>query len=222
MAKATRSNKNIAASGRPGSKQPQVTAEKPALVACFPEAKRPRDARARAEFAVRPSTSAALVIEAYPTGEQELSAVADALEAGAQQVRDGDLSTAEAMLHGQAQALQAIFMTLSRNARGHHDVRSFDSCLRMALKAQNQSRMTLETMASLRAPRTVFAKQANISNGGNQQINNLQGGVGSEDSLPRKNGLLEVRNEQWLDPRTPSSAGRDDPSLETVGAVDRS
>jgi hypothetical protein len=42
----------------------------------------------------------------------------------------------------------------------------------MALKAQNQCRMSLETLATIKKPPVVFARQANINNGGQQQVNN--------------------------------------------------
>ena len=42
--------------------------------------------------------------------------------------------------------------------------------MRMAMKAQNQCRMTLETLATIKNPPVVFAKQANINNGGQQQV----------------------------------------------------
>ena len=41
----------------------------------------------------------------------------------------------------------------------------------MALRAQNQCRMTLETIATIKNPSVVFAKQANIA-AGHQQVNN--------------------------------------------------
>ena len=44
--------------------------------------------------------------------------------------------------------------------------------MRMALKAQNQCRMTLETLSNIKNPPVIFAKQANFSGGGHQQVNN--------------------------------------------------
>jgi hypothetical protein len=44
--------------------------------------------------------------------------------------------------------------------------------MRMAMRAQNQCRMTLETLATIKNPPVVYAKQANINNGGQQQVNN--------------------------------------------------
>lgn len=45
-------------------------------------------------------------------------------------------------------------------------------CPRLALKAQSQSGATVETLVATRDPRVVFARHANINNGGQQQVNN--------------------------------------------------
>jgi hypothetical protein len=46
-----------------------------------------------------------------------------------------------------------------------------ENYMRMAMRAQNQCRMTLETLATIKNPPVVFAKQANINNGGQKQVN---------------------------------------------------
>ena len=43
--------------------------------------------------------------------------------------------------------------------------------MRLALKAQGQCRATLETLAAIKNPPVVFARQANFANGP-QQVNN--------------------------------------------------
>ena len=64
-------------------------------------------------------------------------------------------------------------MSLARRAVNQEYLKQYETYLRLALKAQNQSRMTLETLATLKNPPVVFAKQANINQGnGNQQVNN--------------------------------------------------
>jgi hypothetical protein len=51
-------------------------------------------------------------------------------------------------------------------------LRACDTFLRLAFKAQSQSRATLETLAFTQNPRSVeFVRQANIANGP-QQVNN--------------------------------------------------
>ena len=69
----------------------------------------------------------------------------------------------------------------------------------------------------------VFARQANINNGGQQQVNN-----GGTPSVPpaanfstEQTELLETSDGQRLDTGTQSKAGRVDPHLEAVGKVHR-
>jgi hypothetical protein len=61
--------------------------------------------------------------------------------------------------------------------------------LRLALKAQNQCRMTLETLATIKNPPAVFAKQANIAHGP-QQVNN-----GAETLAPAREEKTIQSNE---------------------------
>ena len=67
-------------------------------------------------------------------------------------VNSGDLSHVESMLVNQAIALQHIFLRMT--VRGIHQAKMehIDGFMRLALKAQNQSRATLETLASMRHP----------------------------------------------------------------------
>ncbi|MBU3655712.1 MAG: hypothetical protein FGM23_05070 [Alphaproteobacteria bacterium] len=88
-------------------------------------------------------------------------------------VRQGNLRDAETLLVGQAMALDAIFASLARRAQmnmGEY-MNAADRYMRLALKAQGQCRATLETLATIKNPPLVFAKQANITNGP-QQVNN--------------------------------------------------
>ncbi|MBK5537368.1 hypothetical protein JFV28_09150 [Pseudomonas sp. TH05] len=94
--------------------------------------------------------------------------------------------------------------------------------MRLALKAQSQSRATLQTLAELKAPKQIaFVKQANI---GNQvQVNN-----GTQACLTRtrktkkvQNELLEVEHGERLDTRATSTAGGADPAMAPMGAKHR-
>jgi hypothetical protein len=87
--------------------------------ASFPKADDPEKARASADLMLRPSSAAGAVAVEYlkPTfGEQDLRALVDSLEAQTAKLTGNDLSDCEAMLFGQAQALQAIFVALARRA----------------------------------------------------------------------------------------------------------
>src|SRR3546814_6990491 len=78
----------------------------------------------------------------------------------------------EAMLVGQAYALQNIFASLMRRASSQQHLKQYQAHMNLGLKAQAQCRATLQALTELKYPRqVVIAKQANISNG-HQQVNN--------------------------------------------------
>ncbi len=80
------------------------------------------------------------------------------------------------MLYGQAMALETLFTSLARRAVSQEYMANMQTYLSLALKAQAQSRATLEALAEIKNPKQVsIVKQANIS-GGHQQINNGQAG----------------------------------------------
>jgi hypothetical protein len=64
----------------------------------------------------------------------------------------------------------------------------------MAMKAQNQCRMTLETLSAIKNPPVIYARQANIATG-LQQVNNglASPSHASETQIPL-NKLLETSN----------------------------
>lgn len=139
-------------------------------------ARDPEHSKALATTVLRPSVNAAAVVAAYgkPLGieDKDIDALIGCLASDMKDIWAGDLRRAEAMLLGQAHALQAIFMELARRAARQEYLKQWEAYLRMALKAQNQCRMTLETLATIKNPPVVIARQANINNGGQQQVNN--------------------------------------------------
>jgi hypothetical protein len=68
--------------------------------------------------------------------------------------------------------LDTLFNTLLRRAMDMKGLHDYEMCMKIALKAQAQSRMTWETLSEIKNPRqaVAFVKQANIANGP-QQIN---------------------------------------------------
>lgn len=99
-----------------------------------------------------------------------------ALEETVAAVQRGELGNAEALLMAQAVTLNTIFArcagTAAQNLEGQH-LEGTERYLRLALKAQSQCRTTIETLAILKNPTTIFARQANIAQGP-QQVNNTQ------------------------------------------------
>ncbi|AEG68272.1 conserved hypothetical protein [Ralstonia solanacearum Po82] len=153
----------------------------------------------------------------------DLTAYAAQLREQADKVKAGDLSAVETMLVAQANTLDMIFNQLARKAAHCEYLNQMEANLRHALRAQAQCRATLETLAEIKNPRPVaFVKQANIANGPQQVNNGIQPPPRvREENHKQSNELLEPSNGEWLDTGAPGQAGRGNPALETVGAVNR-
>ncbi len=90
------------------------------------------------------------------------------------EVQANDMTSIEAMLVSQANSLQTMFVSLGRKAVNQTGLPQYTAIFNLALKAQAQSRATIQALVELKYPKqATFVKQANISNG-NQQINNGQ------------------------------------------------
>ena len=130
------------------------------------------------------------------------------------------------MLMGQAMALNVMFGELTcrsaNNLNGGTEYRpSMEAYLKMALRVQNQCRMTLETLSNIKNPPLVYAKQANIANGP-QQVNNCSmHRAHAEENQTQPNKLLEQSNEQRMDTGTQGQTSNCNPQMETVAAVNR-
>lgn len=100
--------------------------------------------------------------------------VQDAIDLMAETVNSGDLADVEKMFVAQAVALQTMFTTLAAKAASTGPGTNMAMLANLALRAQTQSRATLDSLVNLKYPRTtVIAKQANVAaSGGMQQVNN--------------------------------------------------
>lgn len=175
-----------------------------------------------ANAAVDPRANAGAVILEYgkPFGEQNINELITALSATTSKVLDGNMKPVESMLIAQAQALQSMFMNFSRKAIKADYQQTLESYFRMALKAQNQCRMTLETLANIKNPPIVYAKQANIAHG-HQQVNN---GVPAtvpahEEKTIHSNEQLEHQHGERMDTGTAGTPSGFNQDLEAVGKV---
>lgn len=164
----------------------------------------------------------------HATCDLNANAVVETLEKAGAAASRGDLTQLEAMLAIQARALDCLFTSLAARAGLASTHERMESYLRLALKAQSQARTTVETLAVVKQGPAVFARQANINNGGQQQVNNgvplSPAPAASRARSETKNTpteLLEASHGERLDPRAQSKAGRTDPHLATVGEVDR-
>lgn len=137
------------------------------------------------------------------------------LEKATQQIRMGDLSKIEEMYISQAIALETMFASLARRAKVQDKLLQYETHMRLALKAQNQCRATLQALVQLKQPtNTQFIKQANIAQG-HQQVNNL-----AEKNITPQNELLKDSHAQLDNGRT-EAPKRIDSSLEALESIDR-
>ena len=136
-------------------------------------------------------------------------------------VNRGDLSQAEAMLMNQATGLQALFARLVEKAMGAEYLSNFDAFMRMALRAQSQCRATLETLAAIKNPPIVYAKQANVTTGPQQINNGMVASAQARDIETEQPQLSEASHELLPDTRASSASSRIDSPLEAVGEIDR-
>ena len=116
-------------------------------------------------------------------GALDLAECMAALIAGTERVQRGNMGGPEATLAAQAVTLNAMFTQLAYQSSKMTKVDQIDRFTRLALKAQGQCRATVETLAVIKNPPTVFARQANIAHGP-QQVNNTVA-VSSRNNEPR-------------------------------------
>lgn len=158
-------------------------------------------------------------------GEADLQELCTDLGKRIDKIKDGDMSSVEAMLFGQAKVLETMFTSLARRAANNDGLKQFQVNLTLALKAQAQCRSTLEALAEIKNPRPVqFVKQANITTGP-QQVNNAYAGTPSHSGIQSRTGniqseqnkLLEADHGNYLDTRAQGTAGRVNQTVDAVG-----
>lgn len=175
-----------------------------------------------AQTFLRPTVQAAFTVQAYhkgSEGELGIGALVTALDEQVDAVNGGNLGRAEARLLAQAHTLDAIFGNLARRAVVQEQLLQYETHLRLALKAQSQCRTTLETLAAIKNPPVIYARQANIANGP-QQVNN---GVPSQarEIENQQSKLLEAQHGERLDGTAAGAASGADPQLAPVGEINR-
>jgi hypothetical protein len=186
-----------------------------------------------AKASTLPSINAALVVDAFQSHimgkDVNLNELVTDLHMKAKEVNDGYLFSIEAMLVGQATALQTMFTHLAKRASTQEHLNHYQAFMTLALKAQAQSRATISALVDLKYPKqaATFVKQANISSG-HQQVNNgasleqcaqVHAGAGDLQTTPNK--LLEGKHGQRLDFGAQAAASANHPGLEAVGAIHR-
>ena len=130
-----------------------------------------------------------------------------------------DLRDLEGMLLGQAVALQSLFVRLTEGALSAETFSNYDLKFRYALRAQAQCRATLETLAAIKNPPVVFARQANVANGP-QQINN--GIARAETAESRQNEVSGETIELRPNGSSPTTTLSSDSPMAPVGTLNGS
>ncbi len=180
-----------------------------------------------AEMALDPVNAATGVIgvwSAFAYPGLNLDAVSHALRKSI--ASDDHLKLSSDMLIAQANALQAMFVEMARRALKQESTSHYETHLRLALRAQNQCRATLETLAVVKNPTVVFARQANINNGGQQQVNNHgapgpTGNACGQKTPILQSKLLETSDGERMDSGAKGAPGRADTGMAAMGEVDR-
>ncbi len=158
--------------------------------------------RVHADLALNPAVNAAATVQLFgrgTIGKLEITETLEAMMETVASVRKGDMSGPEALLVAQASSLNSIFTELARRAglnMGEY-IEASERYMRLALKAQAQCRATIETLAAMKNPPVIIARQANIANGP-QQVNNGEPRAEKIETSP--NELLESEHGKRLDP----------------------
>lgn len=151
-----------------------------------------------------------------------ISEMVDELRQQTAAIYSDDLSRLESMLISQAHTLDGLFAKLASQALTAGQLDVLERYMRLALKAQNQARATLQTLGEIKAPKQIaFVKQANI---GNQvQVNNDDNLARARAKKSQKapNELLEVKHGERLDARAQGSASRADQAMAPLGEEHR-
>jgi hypothetical protein len=171
------------------------------------------------EFRAKPEYTSASIMEAFNEevegNDFYFQSAMEVIEKTNHQIKSGDLSKIEEMYLSQAVSLEAIFATLARRATNAQYREQFQTYMQLALKAQNQSRATLQALVQLKQPsQTTFVKQANIAQG-HQQVNNLP-----EKNITPQNELLRGDYAK-LDSRATPKAKRANSKVEALDKINR-
>ena len=150
------------------------------------------------------------------------------------QVQDGNNAHVVGLLLAQALALNSIFTRLAVKASEVDELdgsRQMETYLRLSLKAQAQSRATLEAVLAVGNPPVLFANQANVAFGP-QQVNigvaptgtvavaaHETAHSGNQELAP--NEVLEMTDGKRVEPGAAGPTGRSDSSMVPMETVNR-
>jgi hypothetical protein len=176
----------------------------------------------RLDAYTRPEVRTAATIQIWQGGSSEINALIKTLSLQIDAVQNGNMARLESLLLMQAHTLNELFSHLAECAYKQESLTQFDIMLRLALKSQNQCRSTLETLATIRNPPVIYAKQANMTNGPQQINNRVPATHTHKKNKIKPNELLEHAHGERLDTRTKTTTSGTDMHMEALAAVNRS
>lgn len=138
-----------------------------------------------------------------------LKEYSDALQRGIDKIHGGDLIELEASLFSQAKTLESMFHQLAQMGRAEKRLDHMKTYVDLCLKAQRQSRATLETLALVKNPVfPQYVRQQNLAM--NQQVNNGQvtADANAEDKFNKSTNELLLADRR-----------REDETLDTGGKI---
>lgn len=183
---------------------------------------------------IAPNASTAIAFMNTTQPDLSLNEMVNSLRDQGRQINANDFRQQEQMLNAQANALNAIFAELCRRAALNMgtNLEATERYLRLAFKAQGQCRTTVETLATIKNPPVVYAKQTNIAHGPQQVNNGTVPGFETSTRVPahahgktesEQTKLLEGdgNGSTYVDAGAAGAAAAGNPALEAVGAVHR-
>lgn len=151
----------------------------------------------------------------------DLGELVPCLQEQIQAVNRGDMKQVEAMLMLQAIGLQTLSARLIERAMANEHIPGFETNMRMALRAQNQCRTTLETLAGIKNPPVVYARQANVTTGPQQVNNGVSVPPHAREIEIKQTQLSEGNHELLPDTGASQAKGRIDPAVAPLGKLHR-
>ena len=184
------------------------------------------EVRALAETSLSTITINAATARSFSkvVGITDLSETINVMRDKVVKVNGGDLTELEATLTAQTVTLDTMFNELARRASlnmGEH-LSAAETYMRLALKAQSQCSRTIETLAAMKNPPVIFAKQMNVANG-NQLVHNASSpnATHTEKTINQSNELLTKGNHATLDTSRTTTASGINQNMATVETLDR-
>lgn len=205
------------------SKKVEIPKPRKAIPCAMPSNDPDEVGKAYAKTITSPEVAACRVVSVMQGKEMaegiDIPGMLDLLREQSGAVNGGDLKLAEAMLMNQAVALQSIFVRLLERSAEQTIMSNIEGFMRQALRAQSQCRATLETLATIKNPPVVYARQANVTTGPQQVNNGIPALPRARETGTEQNKLIEAQH--GMDIGTAAATSGVNQAMATLGGSDR-